>query len=495
MSKARRLLVAAVVVAVATCPVVTEVHQPTAAASVDSAAAGSSSETLIDPLGLPTPVYCLLERYCSTVEDSGNVRTYTNSLWSAATLQASSTILKLSNAEVAYGEEQAERLEVTVSPQSSGSMPTGTVWIVQFAQTFCSAKLTSGKGSCTLSRDQLAPGVYHVVATYGGSADYNGSASAQETFTVTKATSKITLKLSPAKVAYGKEQAERLEVTVSPQSSGSMPTGTVAVNAAGTTLCTSKLTSGNGSCTLSRDQLAPGVYHVVATYGGSADYNGSASAQETFTVTKATSKITLKLSPAKVAYGKEQAERLEVTVSPQSSGSMPTGTVAVISSAGTLCVIKLSLGQGSCRLTPKKLKVRTYLLVATYGGSMNFETSTSVKKTLTVTKTATQTTTIPGTRVVLNFEGSGGEDTSQFTISASAKEWVLGWAYNCSNFGSGTGNFSYFVYFGPQMDINDMGPNQLGNHGSGEQYYYDTGTFYLQVNSECLWAVRATEVN
>jgi FlaG/FlaF family flagellin (archaellin) len=255
MSKARHLLVAAVVVAAVICPLVTEVSQPTAAAS-------------------------------------GSVRT-----------QASSTTVKLSNATVAYGDEQAERFEVTVSPQSSGSMPTGPVWIVQFAQTFCTATLTSGKGSCTLSPDQLAPGVYHLVATYGGSADYNGSASAQETFTVRKAASKITLKLSPAKVAYGGEQAERLEVTVS-----------------------------------------------------------------------------LQFSP-----------------------SMPTGTVTIMSSAGRVCVIELSAGKGSCRLTPKKLRVRTYVLVATYSGSTAFKRSISIKNVLTVTKGVARTPTTTTKRPVVSL--------------------------------------------------------------------------------------------
>jgi hypothetical protein len=142
---------------------------------------------------------------------------------------------------------------------------------------------------------------------------------------------------------------------------------------------------------------------VVATYGGSADYNGSASAQETFTVTKAASKITLKLSPAKVAYGEEQAERLEVTVSLQFSGSMPTGMVTIMSSAGGVCAIELSAGKGSCRLTPKKLKMGTYVLVATYSGSTTFMRSISIKNVLTVTKGVARTPTTTTKRPVVSL--------------------------------------------------------------------------------------------
>jgi hypothetical protein len=63
---------------------------------------------------------------------------------------------------------------------------------------------------------------------------------------------------------------------------------------------------------------------------------------------------------------------------------MPTGTVTVKASTETLCLIRLTSGEGSCRLFPDKLKARTYHFVATYGGSANFKGSTLVKETLTV---------------------------------------------------------------------------------------------------------------
>jgi hypothetical protein len=101
---------------------------------------------------------------------------------------------------------------------------------------------------------------------------------------------------------------------------------------------------------------------------------------------KATSKTSLKLSSKKVTYGDEQVEHLSVTVSPQHSGSTPTGSVTIKVSATTLCVIKLKSAKGSCTLSAKRLKTGTYHLVATYGGSANFKGSTSTKETLTVVK-------------------------------------------------------------------------------------------------------------
>ena len=112
------------------------------------------------------------------------------------------------------------------------------------------------------------------------------SSAVSNSVTPTKATSETVLKLSSKKVTYGDEQAEHLSVTVSPQRSGPTVTGTVTVKASATTLCVIKLKSGKGSCMLSPKRLKAGTYHLVATYGGSANYKGSTSAKETLTVAK-----------------------------------------------------------------------------------------------------------------------------------------------------------------------------------------------------------------
>jgi hypothetical protein len=65
-------------------------------------------------------------------------------------------------------------------------MPTGTVTIKASATTLCVIKLSSGKGSCTLSAKRLKAGTYRLVATYGGSKNFKGSTSAKETLTIAK---------------------------------------------------------------------------------------------------------------------------------------------------------------------------------------------------------------------------------------------------------------------------------------------------------------------
>ena len=121
----------------------------------------------------------------------------------------------------------------------------------------------------------------------------------------------------------------------------------------------------------------------VALGTGFAAANGTA---QTFSVGRATTKTVLKLSAKKVTYGHEQAEHLSVTVSPQHPGTTPTGTVTVKTPTGALCAITLSSGKGSHALSAKRLKVGTYHLVATYGGSSKFASSASATGTLTIVK-------------------------------------------------------------------------------------------------------------
>jgi len=117
-----------------------------------------------------------------------------------------------------------------------------------------------------------------------------------------------------------------------------------------------------------------------------AQLTGTVFAAASVTPVKATSKTALKLSERKVTYGRERHEHLSVTVSPQFSGSTPTGKVTIKASTRTLCVIRLSSGKGKCTLSAKRLNAGTYHLVATYGAGTNFKGSTSAKETLTVVK-------------------------------------------------------------------------------------------------------------
>lgn len=194
-----------------------------------------------------------------------------------------------------------------------------------------------------------------------------------------------TLSLSAAKVTYGKEQAERVSVTVSAPS-GTRPTGTVTVRAGTAVLCRHlTLAAGQASCTVPATRLPAGTWQLTASYSGSGALAPSISAARTLTVAKAASKITLALSTARVTYGRERSVRLTVKVTGQYAGT-PAGEVTVKSGKVTVCTITLTAGQGSCTLTARELPVGTRTMTGVYGGSSDFTGAASARKTLKVVK-------------------------------------------------------------------------------------------------------------
>jgi hypothetical protein len=97
----------------------------------------------------------------------------------------SSISLALSDSKVTYGNEQDERLSVSVSPQYRGT-PTGSVTVRSGSLTVCKITLRSGSGSCRLSRRALRAGRHELLASYAGDRDFSGSTSARRTVTVAR---------------------------------------------------------------------------------------------------------------------------------------------------------------------------------------------------------------------------------------------------------------------------------------------------------------------
>lgn len=103
--------------------------------------------------------------------------------------------------------------------------------------------------------------------------------------------------------------------------------------------------------------------------------------------------------------------------------------------------------------------------------------------------TATTTTVAPSTLLV-QF-GSGNADSAQFTVSAAS--WQLNWSYNCAAFGP-VGNFITTINgYGDAIDTPDIGTDQLGGHGTGDNVYDDQGTFNISIDSECSWSIAVVQ--
>jgi hypothetical protein len=112
--------------------------------------------------------------------------------------------------------------------------------------------------------------------------------------------------------------------------------------------------------------------------------------------------------------------------------------------------------------------------------------STSTPGTPAATPAAKPPT--PKAQVLATFTGSGIESTGRFRIGGSG-DWLLKWSYNCAS-NSGPGNFIVDEDKGGS-DFNGANVNELGLRGHGATHVYsDSGSHFLEVNSECNWKVR-----
>ncbi len=183
-----------------------------------------------------------------------------------------------------YGHEQVERFSYKVTAKTP--VRSGAVTINSSGTPVCASEIgRNGSGACSPAATGFPVGTHRAVAIYDGAPGLALSSSAPVTLTVAKATSRTNLALSAARITDGHEQAEVLTVTVSPRYAG-IPAGSVTVKTGGTVVCVARLSSGKGSCRLTARQFKPGTHRLVADYGGSADFDPSASASQTLTVVK-----------------------------------------------------------------------------------------------------------------------------------------------------------------------------------------------------------------
>jgi hypothetical protein len=316
------------------------------------------------------------------------------------------TTLGLSHASITYGDEQAERISVTVAaPGDTGTIPAGTATVSSGTTVVCEFSLSSsGTGSCALGAVALPPGTAKLTASYAGNADLGSSVSAAESLTVAKEPTTTTVSLSATKVTYGAEQHERISVAVKP-AIGGIPTGHVTVKAGTTAIRVITLTSGKGTYTLAAASLAGGTARLTASYLGDTRYAGSASVPKNLAVAKTSSKTTLGLSEANVSYGAESRERISVAVKP--AYGIPTGHVTVKAGSAVICVITLRSAKGTCSPSPARLAVGSHKITAAYGGSGDVTSSAAAARTLSVAKASSKTTlSLSAVKVTYGSEGS-----------------------------------------------------------------------------------------
>jgi Invasin, domain 3/Bacterial Ig-like domain (group 1)/Bacterial Ig-like domain (group 3) len=193
------------------------------------------------------------------------------------------TIGTVTPSTTVVGESYSVSVSVTVNSPGAGT-PTGNVNVSDGTGGACSITLPST--SCSLT--STSAGGKTLVATYVGDGNFNGDASPGTSHTVNQAstTTAITSDLS-ASTTTADPITVNYKVSVASPGAGT-PTGsvTVALDAlGGGENCTGTVAvDGTGTCTIPAP-INAGARTVTATYGGDANFAGSASSAVPHTVT------------------------------------------------------------------------------------------------------------------------------------------------------------------------------------------------------------------
>ncbi|HVX21805.1 MAG TPA: Ig-like domain-containing protein, partial [Acidimicrobiales bacterium] len=285
------------------------------------------------------------------------------------------TSLTLSPASVTYGAEQHEVFTVAVAPAYAG-VPTGTVTVQSGSTVLCTVTLDSAAGTCSPSAAALGAGTPQITAVYGGDDNFNPSSTASaSTLTVTKAAAAASVSVSPSVVPYGQEQLAVFTVTVTAATSGT-PTGTAAVMAGSTTLCTVTLAAGRGTCTTGPTTLPVSTDDlVVADYAGDGNFLPATSAPVSLTVGPTATVTTVRSSANPSNPGKTVTFTATVSA-PAAGAGTPVGSVTFTEGPTVLCPpATLSDGVATCTTTLPVTPTQT--IGAAYHGAAAFQPSSA----------------------------------------------------------------------------------------------------------------------
>lgn len=367
--------------------------------------------------------------------------------WSSVSFASTTTALSLSTTPptspitITHGQP----INVNINVSSTSGTPTGAVSLIGGPNNNLGvdfATLTSGSASATTVF--LPGGSYGVTAHYAGDGTFGASDSAPVQVTVSPEGSMATIRLitfdfngditntNATNIAYGTLDVLRVDVT---SASGNVcalpqtallvypcPTGTVTVTKNGVPLDIGSY--GLNSQGYTEDQLIqlpPGVYSIVANYGGDNSYSGNTSAAVAITVTQAPTTTTVN-APSSVGAGDNFS--LQAIVNTQSTGAGPNGTVlfsngsTIFAEAGCsgFAFSKSTGLPAYCTATSQVSLTSTSTITAQYTGDGTYAASSAPPFTITVTPDFS----LSSNPTSLTIASPGLSATTTVTVSALA---------------------------------------------------------------------------
>ncbi len=263
---------------------------------------------------------------------------------------------------------QAITLNISVTAGGSGSIPTGTVNVLDGGSIIFTGVLdSSGKAADAVST--LSLGTHTLTARYLGDTNYGPATSAPITQTVNKSNAAVNLSSAINPSVFG--QGLSFAVAVAASGGTGIPTGTVTLNDTGVSLGSTAL-DGSGSASFAGITLAAGSHFLTATYAGDQNFAGGLSGPLTQLVNKANSSTSLATTPNPSGFG--QPVQLSATVAALAPATgFPTGSV--VFSDGVNQLGSAVLANGKASLSVSSLGTGSHSLTAAYGGDANFNPS------------------------------------------------------------------------------------------------------------------------
>jgi Pro-kumamolisin, activation domain/Bacterial Ig-like domain (group 3) len=382
--------------------------------------------------------------------------------WATAGLTATTTTITASpSGTITHGSNAS----FTVTVAGAGGPPTGDVSLIATPASAPQTGIgpfTLASGTKTFTTNMLPGGTaYNVVAHFSGDGTFAQSDSAPVTVTVSKESSKTFVSLvtfnpntggiansNASTAAYGSPYIMRIDVTNSASAACSdnsdagtippidtipCPTGNVTVTDNSAPL-SDFLNSNTGVKSnivpLNRHgffedqpiQLLAGSHSIVAAYAGDNSYTASTSAADAISITKASTAVAMTpLANAPV----NQAVSISATITTNSSGVGPTGTVTFSSgstSLGTAPVVgsaatTTAAAGGTATLSTTFTTTGAKSVTATYSGDANYAASgPSTAISINVTTGTSGSFTVAGTPVTVT---AGSTAVSTITVTPS----------------------------------------------------------------------------
>lgn len=351
--------------------------------------AGSGSTFAIS--GIPTT---LKAGSHSIVVDFLGTTDYANSsVTIPLTVGAVNTSVGLTSSASSSTVNQQVTFTATVTPASGSGTPTGNVTFADTSTStvICSAAtLNSGQASCSTSL--LQAGQHIVSSVYNGDSNYNASTNSTNAVTQTVGKANTSLVATSSSGSSNVDQSVTFTALVTPYNGStalSPPfTGTVALSGAvaftdngkpvsGTGCSAAPVVPATGQATCITSSTKAGSHTIVATYINDNNYSSSNN-NVTQTVGPLNSTTALSSSSPLNTSSINQSVTFTAKVTPFNATLGLTGTVSFTDNGNPVgCSVAWNPSTGVATCSTASLALGSNVIVATYAGDSNYNTSSN----------------------------------------------------------------------------------------------------------------------